>query len=207
MLRRLLQKRFDGDANTDVRKQLSLAVLAGTLGDVHVPTGKLVGGSFNDIPVCGDDAERGCLISWSSYTADAPPDATYGILVGGIPDGQDTPCNSPAALSGGKAKARGAYFQSTPTGVAAPTTPDLAMTLGIKTEFAVYRDMYSLECKQNSVGHSYLAVATEQEPNAKRTDPIQYMAPGLQLALVGLHILDINFMIDDLSAIIHKHVQ
>jgi hypothetical protein len=104
-------------------------------------------------------------------------------------------------------KARGAYFQSTPKGVAATTTADLTMDLGVKTEFAVYREMYSLECKQNSVGHSYLAVSTEQAENAKRTDPIQYSAPGLQLALVELHILDINFMIDDLAAIIRKHVE
>jgi hypothetical protein len=207
MLRRLLQNHFDGDANQDTRKQLSLAVLLGALGDIQVPAGMLAGGTFKDIPVCSDASQRGCVITYSSYDATTPPGPTYGLATGGIAAGQDTPCTNPAALSGGKATSSGAYFLSTPLGTSATTSSDLASTLMVKTEFAVYRNMYSLECKQTSDGHSYLLVSPDQPAGATRKDPIQYGSAALQESLLGLHILDFNIATADLAAIIQKHVE
>ena len=207
MLRRLLQRHFDGADHAAWREQLSVAILLGPLGDITVPKGQLVGGTFKDIPVCTTDSQRGCVITYSSYTQDKPPTAAFGLFVGGIPAGQDTPCTNPAALGGGKAASRGAYFLSLPTGVGIGTTLDAKTELNVKTDMVVYRNLYNLECKQSDSGYSYLAATVQQQVGEKRKDPIVYAAPALAIDLVGLHILDFNLATEDLASIVKKHVQ
>jgi hypothetical protein len=207
MLRRLMQKHFDGAEGETLRKQLSLAILLGPLGDVTVPKGALVGGSFRSIPICQSAEERACVVTYSSYPANMPPNATFGLAVGGIPEGREAPCTNPAAMAGGKAKSAGAYFLSTPVGTYAGATIDFKSMLQVKTDLTVYRNMYSLECKKNDAGQPYLAVTVEQASGAARKDPIQYDAPGLALSLLGLHVLDYNLGLDDLAALIKKHVE
>lgn len=205
MLRRLLQRHFDGAEHAELRKQLLTALLIGPLGDVHVPMGERVGGSFKNIPLCATASERGCVLTYSSYAADKPPTAAFGVFVGGIPAGMDAGCTNPAALGGGKVKAKGTYFESTPVGVTTATMDTLRQTLGVTTYFSVYRDFYALECKQSPTGQSYLAVSVDKSSSDQRTDPIQYMSPTLAYDLVGLHAFDYAFALGDLAELIRGH--
>jgi hypothetical protein len=207
MLRRLLQKKFDGTEGEALRKQLSLAVLLGPLGDITVPKGALVGGSFKSIPVCQSADERGCLVTYSSYPANVPPNIAFGLAIGGIPEGREAPCTNPAALAGGKAPSLGAYFLSSPVSTFTGSTVDFKGTLQVKTDLTVYLNMFSLECKRSDAGQPYLAVTVEQASGAVRKDPIQYDAPGVAVSLLGLHVFDFNLALEDIAALIKKHVE
>jgi len=207
MLRRLIQRHFEGTENKAVLAQLSLAMLIGSLGDIQVPPGKLVGGTFTDVPLCGSSTERGCLITYSTYASTSPPGATFGLFVGGVPAGMDTACANPAALGGGKAGSAGAYFPSVQAYVTGDAVADLKTNLGVDTYFSVFKDMYGLECKRSGGGLSYLSVTVDQAAGDKRKDPIQYNSAALAAATVGLHQLDFNLALADLRALLAKHVQ
>jgi hypothetical protein len=207
LLRRLLQRHFDGAENAGLRKQLALAVLLGPLGDITVPSGKLTGGTFQDIPICSAADERGCVITYSSYLESQPPGPTFGLFVGGVPSGMDTPCTNPAAVGGGRALSAGAYFPSQAKGLIEGALPDFQAEFGVDTHFAVFRDAYALECKQNDAGYSYLGVSFAPEAGDQREDPIVYDSEALQYAFVGLHNLDFELATEDLASIVHQHVK
>jgi hypothetical protein len=71
MLIRLLQNTVDRDAR--LRKLMVSAILLG--GNVTVPVGKRVGGSFMRLPTCASAGETGCVIAYSSFGS-APPAAS-----------------------------------------------------------------------------------------------------------------------------------
>ena len=207
MLRRLLQREFDGPEHAELRKKLSLAMLIGPLGDINVPKGERVGGSFKDIPICKSADERACVVTYSSYPANMPPNATFGLAVGGIPEGREAPCTNPAGLAEGKVASAGAYFLASPTGTFIGSSIDFKSDLKVNTPFAVYKSMYGLECKKSDTGQPYLAVSVEQASSAARKDPIIYDSMGLAVALIGLHLFDYNLATADLAALIKKHVE
>ena len=68
MLIKLLQKQVDN--NPAVRSHLVSAIILG--GNVTVPVGGTVGGSFQHIPACTTSTQTGCVIAYSSFDADAP---------------------------------------------------------------------------------------------------------------------------------------
>jgi hypothetical protein len=204
LLRRLVQRKIDHD--DALREQMALAILVGPLGDITVPAGEVVGGSFDNVPVCQTADERSCLITYSSYPADMPP-AAIGVFFGGVPDGMDTPCTNPVGLAGGNALSSGTYMPTTPAAVTTGTLTNLADELDVTTDLAVYRDFYSLECVQNAAGHSYLAVSVDASSNDQRVDPILYDSSELFVALVGLHIFDFSFALEDLVELVGAHAR
>ncbi|MGA8295908.1 MAG: DUF3089 domain-containing protein [Acidimicrobiales bacterium] len=78
-------------------------------GNVEVPPGKLVGGTFQHIPACTRLFETGCVIAYSSYPSQPPADALFGRPGQGVSlqsdettkRGSQVVCVNPAALSGG----------------------------------------------------------------------------------------------------------
>ena len=56
------------DANVSERRLLISALLMG--GNVTVPVGQTVGGSFQHIPACRSDSETGCVVAYSSFNCD-----------------------------------------------------------------------------------------------------------------------------------------
>jgi len=95
-IRQLIEDRIDDDP--EVRDRLVAAYILGST--VTVPDGELVGGDFDNVPVCSSPDETGCVISYSSYVdTDAPDDDTPGIFARADGDRQAV-CVSPAALLG-----------------------------------------------------------------------------------------------------------
>jgi hypothetical protein len=74
MLIRLLHDQIDPSAK--LRKLMVSALILG--GNVQVPVGKDVGGSFAHIPLCGSDRSTGCVIAYSSYGSEPPATANFG---------------------------------------------------------------------------------------------------------------------------------
>ncbi len=93
-------------------------------GNVEVPPGKEVGGSFQHIPACTATGQTGCVIAYSSFATPPPANSSFEVCPGqGVPawsrawpakTGREVVCTNPAALAGGS----GAHSSPTspPTG-------------------------------------------------------------------------------------------
>ena len=118
-----------------VRKLLVSAMLLG--GNVMVPAGKTVGGSFQHVPVCTADTETGCVVAYSSFANQPPKGALFGLGR----DGKHVVCTNPAALGGGKATLHDAF----------PVGASLLGGLSdvkdsIKTPWVSYPGLFTGEC-------------------------------------------------------------
>jgi hypothetical protein len=88
------------DTNPALRKQLVSAILLG--GNVLVPEGGTVGGTFQNVPSCQSETQTGCVIAYSSFEKEPPLDAFFGrpgssLLEGGTPPlGMEVLCVNPA---------------------------------------------------------------------------------------------------------------
>ena len=89
----------------DLRARLVSALILG--GNVQVPVGDDVGATFQHIPACRAPNQTGCVIAYSSFPAEPPSDAVFGIAGQGIDasTGQTSSaasevlCTNPASLS------------------------------------------------------------------------------------------------------------
>ncbi len=69
MLIKLLRSQVD--PSPVLRRQLLSAIILG--GNVQVPVGRDVGGSFRHIPACRSITQRGCVIAYSTFPSTPPP--------------------------------------------------------------------------------------------------------------------------------------
>ena len=74
MLTQLLKTEVD--PNPRLRRQTVSALLLG--GNVTVPEGKDVGGDFQNIPACRSAKETHCVVAYSMYAQQPPPDGLFG---------------------------------------------------------------------------------------------------------------------------------
>jgi Protein of unknown function (DUF3089) len=195
MVTRLMQNLIDPDA--DLRKRLITALLIG--GRVTVPDGQVVGGTFQNLPLCTDTDQTGCVIAYRSYAAGFPP--ANGSNDAG-PDGMDTACTNPAELTGGKANFQSTYlplFSYEPIFRIGMDTG-----LPINTPFAVLHDFYSGECVKDDHNRSYLQIGVSPEPGDVRKNLIPFDNPLFGPALLGTHILDYNWSLGDLIGLVQR---
>lgn len=190
MLTRLVSEEVDPDPV--LRSRLITALLIGF--DVAVPPGQVIGGTFQNLPLCTTAAETGCVIAYRTYEENHAP-------VGGSNDvtgpGLDNACTNPAALGGGEAYVD-AFF---------PTTVNNALFMvgsnpGITTRFARLQDFYAGECVLDDTGHSYLEIRLRPQPGDQRTNPINFDHLTLNPAGLGTHILDYAFPLGELKSLV-----
>jgi hypothetical protein len=191
MIRRLIQREVE--TKPDVLSRMLLAVGAGALGDIVVPKGAKVGGSFRTVPLCTGPAQTGCMMTFNTYATAHPP-------LGSAFNASSTmeaACTNPAALGGGKARFTGSLF---PTRVHQALL-DPKIDFGVTSTFAQYGDFFTGECKADPSGNGYLEVTGAPASGDVRVDPIPYDAslfsanPPLAL---GLHLLDFSFPMQEL---------
>ncbi len=173
MTRRLLQRLIEPDPV--LRARLIAALLIG--GDVSVPDGDVVGGSFHELPLCtASSGDSGCVVAYRSYAADRPPNP--GAQISGFEHadqpGFDAGCNNPAELATGAARFHGTYF---PTEVRGDIpTPGHTYPVEIDTPFVLYRDLFAGECLKDSDGVSYLSISVDPDANDQRENPVPFEA-------------------------------
>jgi len=187
ILKQLLAGVIEQDA--DMKRKMVAAYLIGT--NVAVPPGGDIGGDFKRTRLCKSMQQYGCVVTYVSFRADAPPpeNSRFGKIA-------DQPamvaaCTSPAALGGGKAVtdaifgAKGAGLASAPQG---PWTTDNAP---VTTPFVSVPGLVSAECVSNG-GFSYLAVTVNADPKDTRTDTIvgDVVVDGTVMKDWGLHLID-----------------
>jgi hypothetical protein len=77
------------------RRLLVSALLLG--GDVEVAKGKLLGGDFQETPLCTREAQVGCVVAFSTFAEDPPADSRFGTTA---TEGREVGCTDPRPLAG-----------------------------------------------------------------------------------------------------------
>jgi Protein of unknown function (DUF3089) len=180
ILIRLLEQRVDRDPA--LRRRLVLAIILG--GDVEVPTGKLVGGSFAHIPLCSRAGEAGCVIAYSSFPSQPPAAALFGRPGQGVAlqsnqagtTGLQVACVNPAAPGGGSA-ALDTFFPSEGR---------------LPTPWVEFLGLYTAGCRTGG-GATWLQVT--KAPRASAALPTVGEPDGPNW---GYHVYDVNLALGNL---------
>jgi DUF3089 family protein len=187
MLIRLLASQVDPDQA--LRARTVVAILAG--GNVTVPIGKTVGATFRHLPVCTATAQTGCVIAYSSFPGQPPPDSLFGRPGQGVSlqsgqtatGGLQVACVNPAAIGGG-------------LGVTADLVPYFQASPPVSTPWVTYPSLYSAACR-SAGGATWLQVRD-------LTVAGRPVVSELLGAEWGYHIDDINLalgnLVDDVAA-------
>ncbi len=177
ILARLIAQEIDGKPE---QARLISAILPGT--DIEVPAGRMVGGTFQHIPLCATGKQTGCVVAYSTYLATDPPapDAIFGAA---SHKGSTYACVNPAELTG--EGTLNADF---------PAIGDVARMFG--TTFVENPGLLSAKCALTP-DHSFLAI-TVGEGAASRRVSAALAAAQASLPGWGLHMLDVNLALGNL---------
>jgi hypothetical protein len=188
VLLNLIANEIDG---TPVQKQLVSAILMGTT--IAVPRGKAVGGTFTHIPLCHSTSDTGCVVTFASFRATAPPPEN--TLFGHVSSpGMVAACTNPAALSGGPGLLH-SYF----SGVTSRAW--LMNTKPISTPWVSLPGLFIAEC-QTTDSASYLAISVRDGDTRDRTIPGDTIVAGQVQGNWGLHTADTNFTLGNMVELV-----
>jgi len=193
MLILLLEQRVDSSPSL-LHRMLSAIILG---GNVEVPTGKVVGASFKNIPACTRAGELHCVIAYSSFLEQPPSDAFFAIPGQGVSlqsfqrgrKGLQVVCTDPAglALESGVGAPLSPYFRGAATGLHA-------------SSWLTYPGLYKGACESKD-GATWLQVTPT--PAAGDTRPIVTESLG---PTWGLHLYDVNISLGDLVADVQAEI-
>jgi hypothetical protein len=191
MLIRLIANQIDPDP--PVRQRLVTAILAG--GNLQVPTGRTVGATFKNIPLCTSTSAAGCAIAYSSFGSQPPADSLFGRPGSGVSlqslqlttAGQQVACVNPASISGG-------------TGGLSPYFPASG-----SVPWVTYPQLYTASC-ESADGATWLQVNTIKAPGDTRPVVTASLGPTW-----GYHTADVNLalgnLVTDVAALEAAHRQ
>jgi pimeloyl-ACP methyl ester carboxylesterase len=191
----LLQREVDNDQG--LRARLVSALILG--GNVEVPTGDDVGATFQHIPACRAPTQTGCVIAYSSFPAQPPPDAVFGIAGQGIDAAAnqtstgDTEvlCTNPASLGNPDATAAlDPYFW----------IADRPSRKVLTTDWVAFPELYTAQCR-HADSASWLQIndigaATDTRTRLSLTNGPQW----------GYHAYDINVSLGNLVSDVNTEV-
>jgi len=188
MLIDLLRRQVEG--NPALRKLLVSAIILG--GNVEVPTGKLVGGTFHNIPACRSAGQTGCVIAYSSFPGPPPARSLFGRPGQGVSlqsgqsatSGLQVLCVNPAALGGGSGSLEPIF--PAPRRVVAP--------------WVEYPDLYTARC-ESSGGATWLNIHTIRTPGDTRPVVTETIGP-----VWGLHLYDVNLALGNLVQVVQSEI-
>ncbi len=194
MVRRLLQRMFDGDPA--MRARLLVALVIG--GDVEVPRGQRVGATFGHLPLCASPDEKGCVIAYRSHEEGAPVSPGRAAPS----PGSETACVNPADLtSNARRPFAGAYIPVTNR-----LRPHLAGVDDVTTPFVALHGFYAGRCVDGPDGYRYLSISLAGDPGDVRVNPVDFGALPLRRSL-GLHVLDFQIPQEDLVEQVSHRLQ
>jgi hypothetical protein len=186
MLIRLLRDWVDPSAK--LRKQMVVAIILG--GNVQVPTGKDVGGSFARIPTCGSARATGCVIAYSTFGAEPPPTADFGRPGQGVSlqslqntsNGEQVACVNPVGFSSAPASLQ-PYFLHATTSVPGTT---------VDTPWVSFPGLYKAQCVSKG-GATWLQVTPTAIAGDSRPTVTASLGPDW-----GYHVDDVNLALGNL---------
>ena len=186
MLIKLLETQVD--PSPTLRKRMVSAILLG--GNVQVPEGKVVGGTFRNIPICSSSSQRGCVIAYSSFGSTPPANSFFGrpgsgvSLLSGQRAGvaQQVACVNPVSFSSRPGTLQ-PYFRT-----AGAQTPGVR----VSTPWVTFPGLYTAQCEQGG-GASWLQVTAT--PGMGDARPTVSASLGPQW---GYHLVDVNLALGNL---------
>ena len=193
MLSRLIAEEIDDEPL--LRDRLVAAYILGS--SVQVPEGEVVGGSFRNVPLCEEEDQTGCVVSFVSYRATQPP--VEGALFGRDGDGTVAACVNPAALAGGRAELQPYMPVEQPEGAllggvtGTPPFSDPARNEEVTTAWVTFPGLVEGECVRRD-GYTYLELTVNADPDDPRADDIG----GDLNEQWGMHLVDVNVAMGDI---------
>jgi Protein of unknown function (DUF3089) len=186
MLIKLLQAQVDPSAR--LRKRMVSAIILG--GNVQVPTGRTVGGSFKHIPTCSSASQTGCVIAYSSFGSIPPTDSFFGRPGQGVSlqsgqtatGGQQVACVNPATFSS-RAGTLQPYF---------PAATSKPKGVRVLTSWVTFPGLYRAQCQQSG-GASWLQVTATPSAGDPRPTVSAVLGPTW-----GYHLDDVNLGLGNL---------
>jgi len=187
MLIHLIQEQID--PNPALRKQLVSAVLLG--GNVTVPIGAGVGGSFANIPACQVAGQTGCVVAYSSFEQQPPSFALFGRTT--IP-GQEVLCVNPTVLVQGAHS--GPFLSYTSTTPFPGPLGAVVQTPKAPTPWVGAPGQYSGRCESTG-GATWLSVTPAGPPGDPREPLLETLGPAW-----GTHLADVNIALGNLTGLV-----
>jgi Protein of unknown function (DUF3089) len=186
MLIKLLRAQID--PSPDLRKRMVSALILG--GNVQVPAGRDVGGSFRSIPTCHSSSQTGCVIAYSSFGSTPPSGAVFGRPGQGVSlqsgqtakTGQQVVCVNPVTFSAQVGDLEPYFFSA--------TAPVPHVT--VPTPWVTFPSLYTAQCEQSG-GASWLQVTAVAAPGDTRPTVAATLGP-----LWGYHQQDVNLALGNL---------
>lgn len=191
VLTQLIQKAVDGVPSA--RADLVSAVLLG--GNVTVPDGRDVGGSFAHVPVCRSATQTGCVIAYSTFAASVPPPA--GSLFGRTSTaGMHVVCTNPAALGGGS----GSLVPEFPTRLS--SLPGVfgglaSLVPKVSTPWVTLTSQLTGRC-ETAGGATWLSLSATTAAASVLLDKAAHVLP----ATWGTHLIDANAAMGNLVGVV-----
>jgi len=172
------------DPDPDARARLVGAYLLGS--SVAVPEGEVVGGDFQDVPLCTADDETGCVVTYASFRSTSPPpeNSFFGRPRSGA---GVAGCVNPAGIGEGDVELHGTFPAS--------AADDPSVT----TPFVSFPGLLTGECTSEG-GFTFLRVTVHGDPADPRVDDI----PGDLTPQWGLHLVDANLAMGDIVAMVGR---
>ncbi|MDB5697176.1 MAG: hypothetical protein JWN21_2719 [Sphingomonas bacterium] len=198
VLKELIARYIEG---YPIQRNIISAMLIGT--NVAVPAGAAVGGDLKRLPLCTAAGQYGCVVTYVTFRADAPPPANSRFGKVATP-GMVAGCVNPAALGGGKV-VTDAIFTTAGAGMSSSPQPAWTSTGAVTTPFVKVPGLITAECT-NRDGFNYLAVTTNGVPTDPRTDTIggDVTNAGTILKDWGLHLVDMPVAMGNLVELADK---
>jgi hypothetical protein len=191
VLKKLIEEQID--FYPEVRKQLVSAMLLG--GNVLVRKGGTVGGDFQNVPACQTAGQTHCVVAYSSFLNEPPPEANFGRvsspLLGAATSEQiandEVLCVNPALAVQGEASGPLLRYESTTPlpGFTAPPGP---------TPWVSMPGQYTGECKRAN-GASWLQLTNVGGAEDKREQVAEVLGRPW-----GTHLQDVNVALGNLVA-------
>ena len=186
LLIRLLQTQVE--PSLSLRRRMVSAILLG--GNVQVPPGRDVGGTFRNIPTCRRASQTGCVIAYSSFGSMPPANSFFGraglgvsLLSGqGAAGSQQVACVNPVTFSS-RVGTLQPFFRS-----AISPTPGVRVV----TPWVTFPGLYTAECRESG-GASWLQVTTTATSGDPRPTVTASLGPRW-----GFHLNDVNLALGDL---------
>jgi hypothetical protein len=186
MLIRLLRSQIDPNAR--LRRRMVAAIILG--GNVQVPIGRTVGGSFRNIPTCTSPRATGCVIAYSTFGSRPPSTSNFGRPGQGVSlqsgqrasRGQRVACVNPVTFSSASGSLL-PYFLSV-------TSPVPGVT--VSTPWVSFPGLYTARCRSQG-GATWLQVTPTAVPGDPRPTVTAALGPNW-----GYHLDDVNLALGNL---------
>jgi hypothetical protein len=189
----------------DGKPAQALLVSALAIGNnFTVPANSEVGGDLQHIPVCRAAGQAGCLVSYNTYRAEAPPPANA-VLGGLAGDALRHVCVNPAAPEGGSAELD-AYLETTYTLGADAGRGQRPWSEGgpaVTTPYVRVPGLLSARCISDANG-DYLALSINSDASDPRVDdlPGEVRRGGQVLPEWGFHVIDMELAMGNLINVV-----